>query len=219
MGSAVRISIVFMLCATRSFAQEHRAFVMGSGGFAAGPDGTAGNVFGEVGVRIAPNLFVVGDFGQFRNVQPAALQPAIDQAVGSLAVDGLNVVGTPSEPAWYSLGGVRYQMPARGIVLPYVFGGVGFARLTPTAQFTYSNGTGVLATTPTEGQDVTGGIVSSGFFTQPAPENAFMFAIGGGVAIPVAPHLAVETGYRFSRIDSTSPINTQSLTFGLGYRF
>jgi opacity protein-like surface antigen len=46
-----------------------------------------------------------------------------------------------------------------------------------------------------------------------------MFAIGGGVAIPVAPHLAVEAGYRFSRIDITSPINTQSLTFGLGYRF
>jgi opacity protein-like surface antigen len=61
-------------------------------------------------------------------------------------------------------------------------------------------------------------------FTQPASSTAFMFSLGGGVQTLVAPHWIVDVGYRYSRIAadttlSASPLNTNGLTFGVGYRF
>jgi opacity protein-like surface antigen len=74
-------------------------------------------------------------------------------------------------------------------------------------------------TTPSVGDDVTSEIVSAGAFTTPDASNSFMFTLGGGVAVPVARHWAVDAGYRFSRIDADTPINAQGMTFGFGYRF
>ena len=52
---------------------------------------------------------------------------------------------------------------------PYVLGGVGFARLSPTAQFLYSSGTLPDGSTASAGDDVTSQIVSAGDFTAPTP--------------------------------------------------
>ena len=49
--------------------------------------------------------------------------------------------GVARVPAWYSMGGLRYSVPMSGRVSPYVFGGAGFARLSPKATFTYASGT------------------------------------------------------------------------------
>ena len=38
------------------------------------------------------------------------------------------------------------------------------------------------------------------------------------MAVPVASHWAIDAGYRFSRIDADTPVNTQGVTFGVGYR-
>ncbi len=51
-----------------------------------------------------------------------------------------------------------------------------------------------------------------------------MFTLGGGAQILVAPHWAVDAGYRYSHIAadttlSASPLMTNGLTFGVGYRF
>jgi opacity protein-like surface antigen len=72
---------------------------------------------------------------------------------------------------------------------------------------------------PALGTDVTTQLVSAGAFTMPPATNAFMFTLGGGVAIPVARHWAIDAGYRFARIAADTPLNAQGLTFGFGYRF
>ncbi len=61
--------------------------------------------------------------------------------------------------------------------------------------------------------------MSLGAFTQPAATNAFMFTIGGGVQMPIAPRVSVDVGYRVSRIEADTPINAHSVVAGIGYRF
>jgi len=50
-------------CAQPAFAEGDRAYVKVSGGMAIAPDATSGNILGEVGVRVARNLFVFGGVG------------------------------------------------------------------------------------------------------------------------------------------------------------
>src|SRR5439155_7978591 len=114
---------------------------------------------------------------------------------------------------------LRYEVPTNSRVSPYVLGGLGFARLMPTAQFTYSSGTLPDGSTPSIGADVTAQLVSAGDFTAPAASTAFMFTLGGGVEVPVARHWAIDGGYRFSRIAADTPVNAQGATFGFAYRF
>lgn len=217
---ALFITAALALIAAPSYAQHPSVYANVAGGFAVSPDGTSGDVLGEVGVRIAPHLSVFGDLGQFHNLQPSKIQPAIDSTDATLAADGLSVTGVGRVPAWYSMGGLRWSMPMNARLSPYVFGGAGFARLTPTAAFSYGSGTLVGAlTVPAAGDDVTAQIVSLGDFTQPPASNAFMFSVGGGVEAPIAPHLVADVGYRVSRIAADTPVSAQSVTFGVGYRF
>ena len=208
------------LAAAPLFAQTERAYVAAAGGFARSPDTTSGNALGEVGVRIAPHLLVFGDLGQFHNLQPSDAQPIVDSTTAALsAATGLSVTGTARVPAWYSVGGLKYEVPIQGRVSPYVLGGIGVARLTPTAQFTYSSGPLPDGSTPSVGDDVTSQIVSAGDFTAPAATTAFMYTLGAGVEIPVTRQWAVDAGYRFSRVAADTPVNAQGVTFGIGYRF
>jgi hypothetical protein len=214
----VAATTMFVLTAAPSFAQSDRAYFSASGGFAVGRDGSSGDVLGEAGVRIAPRLYVFGDVGQLRNLEPSSLQPAVDSTTAFAAATGLAVIGTARVPAWYSLGGLRYQLPVRKSLSPYVFGGAGLARLTPQAQFTYSSGI-LPNATPSVGDDVTAQLTSLGDYTAPPATNNFMFSLGGGVEMPVAARLVANVGYRYSRVAAETPLNAQGLTFGFGYRF
>jgi opacity protein-like surface antigen len=207
------------LTAAPSMAQTERGYLSGAGGFEVSPDTTSGNMLGEVGVRVAPHLMVFGDLGRFRNVQPSDVQPQIDNATATLSGSGLNVIGAGRVPATYSVGGLRFDAPTKSIVSPYVLGGIGFARLSPMATFTYSSGTLPDGSTPIVGDDVTSQLETAGAFTAPNATNAFMFTLGGGVQIPVARHWAIDAGYRYSRINADTPLNAQGATFGFGYRF
>jgi opacity protein-like surface antigen len=209
---------VFILSVSSLYAQTDRLYIAGSGGPAAGPDGTSSDTFGEVGVRIAPRLFVFGDVGQIHNLQPSAFQPVVDSTTALLTGTGLDVNGTAREPAWYTLGGLRYETPAFKRVSPYVFGGVGFARVVPAGQFTFTSGT-LPGATPAPGDDVTQQLTALGDFTQPAAMTAPMFSLGGGVEVPVMSHLSLDAGYRYDRIATDTPLNTHGATFGFGYRF
>ena len=116
------------------------------------------------------------------------------------------------------------EVPTNSRFMPYVLGGVGVAHLNPTAQFTFSSGTLPDGSTPAVGTDVTSAVTAAGNFTPPSASTAFMFTLGGGVQVPVAPHWVVDAGYRYSRIaaDSTLsavPVTTNGMTFGFGYRF
>lgn len=211
---------VTLMSAAPLLAQTERGYITGVGGFAVTTDATSGNVLAEAGVRIAPHLLVFGNLGQFHNLQPSDIQPAVDSTTAALsATQGLQVLGTARVPAWYSVGGLRYEIPMQGRVSPYVLGGLGFARLSPVGKFTYSSGTLPDGSTPSVGADVTTQLVTAGDFTAPPATNAFMYTLGGGVEIPVAAHWAIDAGYRFSRVAADTPLNAQGATFGFGYRF
>jgi Outer membrane protein beta-barrel domain len=201
-----------------AMAQTPRAYISGAGGFATTTDGTSGDVVGEAGVHVAPHVFVFADVGRFHNLEPSVVQPTIDAATQTLSANGVDVTGSGRVPAWYSSGGVRVQIPARGRVTPYVFGSLGVAHLTPQATFSYTSGT-LGDTTPTAGDDVTSQVVSLGDFTQPASTNALMLSGGAGIEAPIAKHLVLDAGYRASRVNADTPLHTQGLTFGVGYRF
>jgi len=219
MRVSIVMSIAGLLLAAPAFAQE-RGYITGIGGFTTTADVTSRDVLAEAGVRVAPHLSVFGDVGQFHNLQPSDVQPAVDSTVANLAAtQGLSVFGTGRVPAWYSIGGVRYEAMPHGRVSPYVLGGIGVARLTPTATFTYSSGTLPDGSTPAAGDDVTSALVTAGDFTAPAAITKAMFTLGGGVEIPIARHWAVDAGYRYSRVATDTPLNAQGATFGFGYRF
>ncbi|HKB10092.1 MAG TPA: porin family protein [Vicinamibacterales bacterium] len=204
--------------AAPSLAQSERAYVNVGGGMAIAPDTTSGDVLGEVGVRVARNLFVFGDLGQFHNLQPSLAQPAVDAAALALSDQGLSVTGTARVPAWQMLGGVRYVVPTRGAAMPYVLGGAGLARLSPSAQFIYQSGT-LTGVTAVPGDDVASQLSAIGAYTDPAATNAFMFTVGGGVQVPIAPRVSVDVGYRLSRINGDTPVNAHSIVAGVGYHF
>jgi opacity protein-like surface antigen len=210
---------ISLIAAAPAAAQTDRAYVAGFGGFAVSPDTTSGQVLGEVGVRLAPHLFAFGDLGQFHNVLPSTLQPSVDTTVSTLGAEGLSLTATARVPVWYGLGGIRYQIPAASHFYPYVTGGVGFARVTPTAEFIYSSGTLPDGSTPLAGDDVTSRVETAGDFVIPAATTSFMFQLGGGVSVPLAQHWSVDAGYRFSRVETDTPFHTQGATFGFSYHF
>jgi len=221
MKSLLTIVCLVVSTAGSAFAQPSQVYANVSAGVAAAPDGSTSDVVGEVGVRIARNLSVFGNIGQFHNLQPSMVQPTLDGLDSSLAAGGLSVTGTARVPAWYSMGGLRWTLPVSSTRFsPYVFGSAGFAHLTPSATFTYTSGTLIGATAaPQAGDDVTSQIESLGDFTAPPATTSFMFGLGGGIDVPIAAHLVANAGYRFSHIDADTPVSPQSVTFGLGYRF
>jgi len=129
------------------------------------------------------------------------------------------VTGTGRVPAWQTLGGVRYLFPMRTGLTPYVVGGAGVAHISPPAKFTYTSGALPDGSTASHGEDVTSEIMLLGAYAQQAATNAFMFTLGGGVQVPVAPRLNVDVGYRLSRIDADTPINAHSIIAGVAYGF
>jgi len=230
MRTLVMAAAVTVMAATPLFAQGHGAggpdasgYLTGMGGFSTSLGNTTGNWLAEGGVRIAPHTMVFGNFGRLSNLQ-ADLQPTLDATTAALNDQGLGVTGGGNLPASYATGGLRVEVPASSHVFPYVLGGVGFAHLNPSAQFTYASGTMPDGSVPAVGTDVTGALISSGAYTPPAASNAFMFTLGGGVQVPVAAHWAIDAGYRYSHIaaDDTltaSAINVNGMMFGFGYRF
>ena len=210
---------VTLLTAAPLLAQTERGYLAGTGGYAVSSGATSANALGEVGVRIAPHLSVFGNVGRYHDLLPADAQSSVDTTASIAAAQGLDVIGSARVPAWYSTGGVRYEMPGNRHVTPYLSGGLGFARLTPSVQFTFSSGTFPDGSTPPLGFDVTPQLTTAGDFTALPPSTAALVTLGGGVEIPVAHRWAVDAGYRFSRIETDNPVNTQGAAFGVGYRF
>ena len=214
------LTIVGTLWSTAAFAQERRGYVEGAGNFIDASGAKTGGTTGEVGFKVAPNLVIFGTVGNIHDVQSAALQTPVDQAVSNLALNNdLTATGIVRNPAWYSLGGARIQFPNRHALTPYVLGGIGFARLNPSTRFTYESGTPLSGDSDTTGTDITTDVVTNGFYTQPVSTTGLMLRTGAGVQIPVGKHLLGDIGYNVSRISADTPVHTQNVTFGLGFRF
>ena len=214
--------------AAPSFAQTERGYIEGTGGFAVSaattsPSVTSGDWAFGAGARIAPRLLAFGDVGRFNDLTPSTSEPAVTTAVTTLSsADAIDVVGTARMPARYAVGGLRWQPRASRRVVPFVLGGLGVAHLTPSARFTFTDGTlpgADPSTPPNTGDDVTTQISTLGVFTPPPASNALMLTAGGGAQFDLASHWAVDTEYRLSRISASTPLHAQGLVFGLGYRF
>jgi opacity protein-like surface antigen len=224
-------SMVFaitVLAAAPSFAQEKSGqdpsgYVSGFGGAVWSAGNSSSSVLFEGGVRIAPHLMAFDNVGRFTNLQ-GDLEPTLDAATASLATQGVGVTSGGTLPAWYGVGGLRAEIPAGAHFFPYALGGIGAARLNPSPQFIFASGTLPDGSTPTVGTDVTQSLITGGSFTDPPPSSAFMMMLGGGVQIPVEQHWTADIGYRYSHIAadttlSATPLNTNVMTFGFGYRF
>ncbi len=215
--------------AAPSFAQTERGYIGGIGGFAVSAASTSPRVTSqdfafEAGARVAPGLLAFGDIGRIKDLTPSTSEPQVASTVTTLSsTDAVDVVGTARMPARYALGGLRWQPRAPRRVVPFVTGGLGVAHLTPTARFTFTDGTlptaDPTAAAPNTGDDVTAQITTLGIFTPPPPSTALMVMGGGGLEFDIARHWAVDTEYRISRISASTPLRTQGLAFGLGYRF
>jgi hypothetical protein len=154
--------------------QDAAAYVSGLGGFQTATGNTTGDVLVEGGVRVAPHVMVFGDLGWFRSLQND-LDPSLNSTVTSLqTTQGLSVTGSGRLPALYSIGGVRVEIPVSNLFLPYVLGGAGAARLSPTQQFLFASGTMPDGSTPGIGQDVTSSLTTAGALTPPLASTAFM---------------------------------------------
>jgi opacity protein-like surface antigen len=219
---------VIVLVAPPSFAQEaggqNASGYVSAFGAAVRADGnSSGSALFEGGVRIAPHVMAFANIGRFSDLQ-ADLQPSLDTAATNLSDEGLGVTPGGKLPAWYGVGGLRAEIPANKHVFPYLLGGLGAARLTPAPQLSFLSGTMPDGSAPAVGADVTAALVAEGSFSSPPPSTALMLMLGGGAQIPLAPHWAVDAGYRYSRIaaDSTlsaTSLNTNLMTIGFGYRF
>jgi len=209
--------------AQESIPQDPAGYVSGFGGAAWTDGNSTGSVVFEGGVRVAPHLMAFTNVGRFADLQ-ADLQPTLDGATAALANQGLVVTAGGSLPAWYGIGGLRAEIPTGARVLPYVLGGVGAARLSPTPQFTFTSGTMPDGSVPAVGTDITSTLLSTGTYTAPPASTEFMLMLGGGVQVPLVTRWVADVGYRYSRIAadttlSATALNTNVITFGVGYRF
>jgi opacity protein-like surface antigen len=210
-----------------AFAQEGtvsgtRGYVSLFGGTVWAGDSTANLIF-EGGGRVAPHLLAFGSIGRFNDLQ-TDLTPSLNAETAALSGQGIDVNGVGTLPAWYTMAGLRAELPAKGRALPYVMGGLGTARLKPNETFMFANGVLPDGSVPVAGTDVTATLETSGVLPTPARTNAFMYTLGGGVQVPVTHHWAGDLGYRYSRIAadtalSTGALGTNAITFGFGYRF
>jgi opacity protein-like surface antigen len=225
----VIIAATAFLAAAPLMAQERsdtdaRGYVAGAGGFGVSLGNSTAATDLEGGVRVARHVMLFGSVGHYRNLQ-GELQTALDTTTAALsASQGLDVIGSGSLPATFGLGGVRMEIPAGRRVLPYVLAGIGVARLHPTAAFTYADGTMPDGSTPDVGTDVTGAMTSAGIYTVFPSSHRRMETLGAGMQVPVTRHWMVDAGYRFGRIAADAPLssgalNTNGMTFGVGYRF
>jgi len=203
--------------------QDPAGYVSGFGGAAWTDGNSTGSVLFEGGVRVAPHLMAFTNVGRFADLR-ADLQPTLDGATTALANQGLVVTAGGSLPAWYGIGGLRAEIPTGARALPYVLGGVGAARLSPTPQFTFASGTMPDGSLPAVGTDITSTLLSTGTYTAPAASTEFMLMLGGGLQVPLVTRWVADVGYRYSRIAadtalSATALNTNVITFGVGYRF
>jgi opacity protein-like surface antigen len=202
--------------------QPQHGFVEGIGAITLASGVNSGALGVNLGVRVAPHVFVTGAVGQMRDVDAGAFNEAVATVVSTAATNDLTMSATSRTPVTYVMGGVRVQTVTLGRrFTPYVSGGFGLAHISPTASFVYASGTanGALTTTPSVGSDITTQLTTLGYYTEPTTENHAMLGLGGGVDVMLARNVNLNLAYRYSRIFATSPINISGPSFALGFRF
>lgn len=194
-------------------------YVQGHFGLAATADVTAPMAEAEGGFLLNSRISVFGSYGMYRNLQSSVSQPYVDVAIAQLGQRHISVSGEARTPAQYVLGGVRIETETKLHLTPYVLGGVGYARATASARFSYNSGSATVnGSTAHGGEDATNDVLSTGAFVGD-DWNAVMFRVGAGASVLVWRSLFVDVGYSMSRIMAPTPITGNAARIGFGYRF
>jgi opacity protein-like surface antigen len=179
-----------------------RMFAGGLAGVTFGTE-TSSAIAGQFGVRVARDLFVIGEFGRMQNVLPDEVADQLPLAEEFLeGILGLPVNIEIKAPALYGFGGVRWAQSGRRIA-PFAEAGLGFAHLTGDLKV---NGVDIENILEEFGADF--GDVSD------LSTNEFLLAFGGGVNIGLTQTMSVDAGYRFTRIFTEESAPNTSMVYG-----
>jgi opacity protein-like surface antigen len=221
--SAFRLAVplVAVLIAAPAAAQPQRGFAIGFGG-AAMTEVNSPVFGGSVGVNLTPDVQITGDFGRMQDVFPSFTREDLRVMEGQILTDeGMKLSTKIKMPTVYAMGTVRYLLPTRSAVRPYLTAGGGVAHLSPKPAFV------------AEGLDVTSLLMQDAEFnTAFKTENRPMVSGGAGVTTSFARHFTVDIGYKYSRIfidttylqDPTSPhqhdaVDVHRVIVGAGFTF
>jgi opacity protein-like surface antigen len=177
-----------------------QGFVGGLGGVTFGTV-TSAAVAGQGGVRIARDLYVIGEVGYMRNVLPKKIRDEFDDLVDEIENEaGVPVSLTVSIPAKYGFGGLRWS-PSRGTVSPFVEGGVGVAHVSAKVDEAKVLGIDISRDVEDElGDD--------------ASVTKLLVAVGGGMNARLSSTLSADIGFRYTRIATEEPAINSSLLYG-----
>lgn len=197
--AAIAAAAFMTMSATPALAQS--GFVGGLGGLTFGTV-SSGAVAGQAGVRVAPALLVIGEVGYMRNVLPKELQDDIEDLATLLALGyGAPVDLEISAPTTYVFGGLRWSPPA-GIVVPFVEGGVGVGHVSVRV----------------DKAEVLGidfrGLIEDELDDEDTNATKMLVALGGGVTVRAARLVALDFGYRYTRIATDDPSVNTSMIYG-----
>jgi hypothetical protein len=198
----VILAVAFVFVPVSAWAQggsaDARWFVGGLGGLTFGTV-TSGAVGGQVGVRAARNLFVIGEVGRMQNVMPKKLQDDFDALIDVLEFDnGVPITVQVALPTTYGFAGVRWVQPGR--VAPFLEAGVGFGHVSPTIKKAEIFGIDIKDELEAE-------IASDLNATE------FLLALGGGVTSRLGRVTSLDAGYRFTRIATEDPAINSSMIY------
>ena len=201
-------------------------YVVGMGGL--GATQVNSPFFGaSAGFNLTPNLLLTVDVGRMQDVQADFTKEdlaSLDQQVTAIA--GIPFTSTIKMPTNYFTGGVRYVLPVRGAIRPYVSGSGGIAHMSPEINFAAMgiDMTGFLQSDPELAP-----YVATPFREETRP----MATLGTGVVFTVVRHLTFDIGYKYSgiylntdylQLNGISPhnhdlLNTHRVYTGVGVTF
>jgi hypothetical protein len=193
---------LWLALAAPVFAQgptEPRAFVGGLAGVTFVTE-TSSILGGQVGVRIARNLFVIGEIGRMWDVLPGEIADQIPLAEDFIESEfGVRADLDVKAPAFYGFGGIRWAQ-ARGRLKPFAEAGAGFANIRGKIFVD-----GVNVTNQVENEIGDFGDLST---------TEFLLAFGGGVNIGLTSTLSADAGYRYTVIFTDDPKPNTSIVYG-----
>lgn len=195
------VTVALLMPAAARAQDAPAGFVGGLGGVTFGTVSSAA-VAGQGGVRIGPDLYLIGEFGYMRNVLPKEISDMVDDTAAELAVLlGESVDMSISVPARYGFAGLRWS-PSTGSVTPFVEGGIGAGRISLKIDEALVGGVDVtsLIEQELEGEDTN--------------TTELLFAVGGGITLRASNAVVVDVGYRFTRITVDDPAINASMIYG-----
>ena len=179
-------------------------------------DSTFGNVTsqaygGEIGITFKRDYQVFIEGGQIRNVATSDIGNSAQLIAAALSQTQADVAYSVKQPVTFFDLGIKYVLPTSGHARPYVLIGGGVARVKQDVSFTIG------------GVDVTGNLQQYGVQLGSDLSGSFtkaMLALGGGVLVPLWPHIGLDLQYRYGRIFAEDQgINTNRAGVGLMIAF